>query len=84
MATIKLLEKFLTILQGYTLEYSLLIRTCKAGLSGGPLSMWYGMTVVRYFGSIPINQHKLKQRKNRYIKGNIQKKLDDHCKNTLD
>lgn len=29
--------------------------TCNAGLSGVPFSMWYGMTVVKYFGSSPKN-----------------------------
>lgn len=32
---------------------SLLIKTWRAWLSGGPLSKWYGMTVVKYFGSKP-------------------------------
>lgn len=34
-------------------ENLLFINTCNAWLSGVPFSKWYGMTVVKYFGSVP-------------------------------
>lgn len=36
----------------------LFIKTCNAWLSGVPFSKWYGITVVKYFGSNPVVEKK--------------------------